>query len=413
MKSSISNSGLKLLSILHVFCGQHLKIPPMDRKFGKYSKLAFKIYSFFILICSTYFTTSVGYYWYHQRQNFEQVIFFASGFFGTLHCFLRIVYTTVRKAKIEAISSKIHVMLHHHNLLETDTTKFTQKLSRVIQVLVLTFFTTFAVALVSTFITSLENFDKVMEMLRENATYTGDKNFITQVYYETWKSVWSNNKYFNIPDAALRSYIKVTSIFIYVLCYLAIGRLVVSDVLIYSWYSTIVNQYQQLADSLPQVMAAGEDLKKVQYWIRYHSLLNELLNEINSFAAPVVLVAVVFTGIKISMCSFVIFKLHEELSIVPFIAFGVTSMQQVLVYCVLGQKIRNNIAMIHKKGYRCPWTGHEHEKKKAALMICMAVSEKAGHKLPGAPFFSMSLHFFASMASVVFTYFVVLIQIIN
>jgi hypothetical protein len=52
---------------------------------------------------------------------------------------------------------------------------------------------------------------------------------------------------------------------------------------------------------------------------------------------------------------------------------------------------------LHSEAYKGPWLENNQTSQHAALMICSAANEKVTNNLPGAPFFALSMEFYASV----------------
>ncbi|XP_065342615.1 uncharacterized protein LOC135941204 [Cloeon dipterum] len=410
MRKTVNSSfGYKLLSVLMVFCGQHLSIPPMDRKFSLCSRVLFSLHALIIGLVTVYCVVSsyLGFSAY-LHKNFGFAVYIAAGFLGCLECLFRIVYTSIRKKKIEFVAARVHIALYHHNL-GTDPQPFVTKMSRIISGLIFFFFGSFFCTTVYMYFENYWRLAVLMEHAATNKTQIellvhGRGEFTIELL-EAWMFAVQT-----MPFVPSPMQIKIVSALIFFFCYFAIGRVMLSDMLFYSWYSIIVHQYRQLRDTLGKVLHEDAEKEKLEDWVKYHHTLNELLKEVNSLTSPVIIAAVVFTGLQVSIFSFSIIKLSDQMNGISFAIFGIMSMKQLVIYCVLGQKIKDVVSDVKAEAYKCPWVDNVEMKKHAALMVT-AASNKDECNLPGAPFFSLSLEFLASMTSGVFTYFMVLIQL--
>ncbi|CAB3387685.1 Hypothetical predicted protein [Cloeon dipterum] len=410
MRKTVNSSfGYKLLSVLMVFCGQHLSIPPMDRKFGMCSRVLFNLHALIIGLVTVYCVVSsyLGFSAY-LHKNFGFAVYIAAGFLGCFECLFRIVYTSIRKKKIEFVAARVHIALYHHNL-GTDPQPFVTKMSRIISGLI---FFLFGLFFCTTVFMYFENYWRLADLMEHAATnktqielMVSERGEFSIELLEAWMFVVQTMPFLPSPMQ-----IKIVSALIFFFCYFAIGRVMLSDMLFYSWYSIIVHQYRQLRDTLGKVLHEDAEKEKLEDWVKYHHTLNELLKEVNSLTAPVIIAAVVFTGIQVSIFSFSIIKLSDQMNVISYTIFGIMSMKQLVIYCILGQKIKDVVRDVKAEAYKCPWVDNVEMKKHAALMVT-AASNKDECNLPGAPFFSLSLEFLASMTSGVFTYFMVLIQL--
>ncbi|CAB3380298.1 Hypothetical predicted protein [Cloeon dipterum] len=405
-----STLGIRLLVWMHAACGQLLRLPNFERRFGASSRFVISAHGVLVVSGVLCFLASAGVVLASNLQKFDHAVLLTAGFIGTLHCLLRILYTTARREKMEQIAQKMHKILHQDLFDAGGSEKFEQKLSRIITILLLLWVASCLLAVVPSFrfnVQVVREASDPFDLSDEEADVLATQMH-KQLILEMARYVARVLGLFGLGDSPAA--VNAAFCFMFATCYFAIGRLIASDLLFYSWYCGLVHLHHKLVRGLSAALA---DREKLRDWAEYHSSIDKLLKEINAFTAPVILVVVLFTGIKISVCSFILFKLHDETSIaVAFIAYGLASVQQIVVYCVLGQKLQSKLENLSSEAYSCSWMlGKDEETKRAALMIFLAANEKCGNKLPGAPFFSMSLQFLVSMVSVVFTYFIVLLQL--
>ncbi|XP_059476879.1 uncharacterized protein LOC132197550 [Neocloeon triangulifer] len=412
-RSSERNLGHFLLYSFHILCGQHLKLPPLIYKFSTTWSVLMAIHSVTITLATVYCTLSGGIALSKHLDNFGHSVYIATGFLGMIECLLRIMYTTIRKRKIESIAAKVHRALHEQELNEKNSKEFAKRLSRLISIFLIALFSAFALSIASSYMTVFGQITDLIDRFMKNGTHQEAEdadNYLTksEVSIEILEAWYYVNGLFKIwPYVTL---VKAYAAFVYATSFLALGRVVVSDILFYSWYMTVNNLYRDLVDSLPSALECTNDKKKLHKWVQHHHALNQLLKEINSLTSFAIVVAVILTGCRFCIMYFVFFKLVDATSVFLFIVYGISSIQQVFVYSILGQNIKSNVTLLHSKAYKSSWIKNDATIQHATLMICTAASDKIGQSLPGAPFFSMSLEFMASMLSVVFTYFIVLFQ---
>ncbi|XP_059477516.1 uncharacterized protein LOC132197923 [Neocloeon triangulifer] len=402
--------GHQLLSVMHFIFGQHLQVPPMDRSLGAFWNIIFAFHSFAVFAVAFFCTASSFMAFKRSFSNFGIAMFIGAGFLGSLECLLRIVYTVMRKSKIETIAAKVHFTLYHENL-ETDPLPFVNRLSRVITVMALTAVIVFIICLTTGYLSIFWETTTILDKLLQNNTAIDADQMIRESDYsveiiQSWAYIW---QVFYIWPSVLM--VRILTGIVHYFSFFAIGRVMISDFLFYTWYSTIIHQYRQLAKVLPKVMDGRAGKEKLQEWNKCHHNLNELLKEVNSLTSPVIVYAVISTGLQIGIMSFTILNLYTESNAFAFTVYAISSMQQIVIYCVLGQKIKDSVNNLSAEAYKGSWMDDTGENKKQIALMVMASSDKNGNCLPGTPFFSMSLEFLASMASAVFTYFIVLIQL--
>ncbi|XP_059489526.1 uncharacterized protein LOC132204781 [Neocloeon triangulifer] len=409
-EKSEGNFGFYFLSLANALCGQNLHIPPKKLKVGIFWTAILAVHSAIIALVVIFYAISTIATFAKHRDDFGQALFTAAGFLGMLECLIRIVYTTVRKKKMESIAKRVYAALNHPGF-QAGARKFSTNLSRGITILITILFTSFIISIGANYLSTFGQLDNYLEKSAVNSSKEVVDKLLTsgQVpleVIESWSYICAFFQFWP-PIRVLKLYAG----FLHVINFLAIGRIIVSDTLFYAWYIIIINRYHTLAKSLSKALDRDGGEEQLTEWLNFHQNINDLLKEINALAAPGIVAAVICTGLQLCIISFVIVKLQHGTTICSFLMFGIGSVYQVYVYSLLGQKIKDKVTKVHSEVYKGPWIENDSMKQHAALIICTASSDRVGHCLPGAPFFSMSLEFFASMVSVVFTYFMVLIQL--
>ncbi|XP_059476657.1 putative odorant receptor 92a isoform X2 [Neocloeon triangulifer] len=390
------NFGYWLLSIVLFVCGQHLRIPPATIKLTPFWKCVHTVHSALVLLSLFFFVSVAAAALVEHLGNFQHAIFIAAGFMGVLECLIRSVYTTLRKNKIEQIATKIQFGLDE--LESCDTKSFTKRLSKIISAFLVILLSFFSVALICNLIT-------LFARIEAELAYDG-RDVDTAVSFKIFRAFIDFCEFFNFRPSNLQSEIFMT--FMYSLSFLSICRLVVSNILFCSWYLIIAKMYQQLTKNFTRALSTEKSLSD---WIKHHSKITELTTEINRLTAPIVVVTVVFTGLQISITAFTVAKRWGVMDFVPYVAFAASSFQQIFIYCVLGQKIKTKIMALQHQIYNSPWLESSPVEQNAVLVIYAVASDKLKSSLPGSPFFSMSMEFFATAVGAIFTYFIVLIQL--
>ncbi|XP_065338597.1 uncharacterized protein LOC135938682 [Cloeon dipterum] len=401
--------GYTLLSVMHLVCGQNIRLPPKHLKISTFWRVVHFLYSSIINLAVIFCVGTTILTFLKYRENFGHALFIASSFFGVLECFIRITYTTICGKKIENVAARVYETLEFTEVDAKRQKTFIVKMSRIITILVTVLFSAFIVSISANYFSTFGQLEDIFGNVNGTEEEINQQMMSKQVpleVVEAWTYVCA---FFQLwPSTGM---LKVYAAFLHVINFLGIGRIIVSDILFYSWYAIIINRYHMLAKSAPAVLNKQENDKRLVDWIQFHHTINELLQEVNELSSPGIVAAVVCTSLQICILSYVVIKMHDKAIIWSFLMFGIGSIYQVFVYCLLGQWIKDKVMELHSEVYRGPWIENEFTKQHAAVIICSAASEKIGQCLPGAPFFSMSLQFFASMTSVVFTYIMVLIQL--
>jgi hypothetical protein len=145
---------------------------------------------------------------------------------------------------------------------------------RAISLFSVALFGIFAAALISNYIATVGQLQNILEksmngtrIIEANGMM---ENQLSMDTLEAWTYVCHFFKLW--PSVTL---LRIYSAFLYVLNFLAIGRIIVSDILFYSWYFIVLDQYKELSKSLKETLretATGTKLKK---WIEHHHLVNE------------------------------------------------------------------------------------------------------------------------------------------
>jgi hypothetical protein len=120
--------GNKLLVILHALCGQLLEVLPTNNV-NKCCRILVALVELLLMIVSIFCLITAGYTVFSQRNEFKFAIFVAAGFLGIFECLFRIVYTSVRRRKIENIFGQMQAALNF-SILGVDRKPIKRKISR-------------------------------------------------------------------------------------------------------------------------------------------------------------------------------------------------------------------------------------------------------------------------------------------
>ncbi|XP_059477112.1 uncharacterized protein LOC132197681 isoform X2 [Neocloeon triangulifer] len=401
--------GFQLLKVLLIICGQHLKICSDFEPRSKLGKFILKVYSTSLTIATFAFFVIGVFALFRNLGNFKNAIYLAVTFLSFFECFMRLVYTAWKKKKIESISTRLRSILYTSQL---DTGEFAKSLAKVVAFLLIFLFTTFGISLLVDFLTIISQMDKLYDSIR-NLTEISE---IEKAVANNNASVEATNAWSYVAPlyAIWPSFIaaRIYGAIIFSVFYLSFGRVLASDALFYTWYKIIIFQSSRSSQDLPQVLEndTGEETK-LQNWIENHHSINDLLDEINSLTAPAIVIAVAAAGLRICIFFYMILRLYDDANVVSVFVYGITAAQQIFIYCILGQQIKNNLENLHTIAQKELWKQTYGSGRHAALIVCTTAGDNLSQSLPGTPFFHMSLHYLATIIGAVVTYFIVLMQL--
>jgi hypothetical protein len=137
-----------------------------------------------------------------------------------------------------------------------------------------TFFGLFTASLICNYVATVSQ----LETMLENSM-NGSQNFEAtgmlenQILMDTLVAWTYVCHFFNLsPSITL---LQIYFVFFFVSNLLAIGRLIVSDVLFYSWYFIVLDQYQELSKCLKDTLRDEAPSTKLREWIEHHHQVNE------------------------------------------------------------------------------------------------------------------------------------------
>jgi hypothetical protein len=117
--------------ILHALCGRLLEVHPTN-KMNKCWRILVSLIELLLTLSAVICLISAGYTVFSQRNEFKFAIFVAAGFLGVFECLFRIVYTSVRRRKLENIFERMQVTLNY-SISGTDKKLFVRKISRCVE----------------------------------------------------------------------------------------------------------------------------------------------------------------------------------------------------------------------------------------------------------------------------------------
>ncbi|KAF4516860.1 Odorant receptor 22 [Ephemera danica] len=368
--------------------GHWFHVPPLQFKGAAYI-LAFSYAIFtnaiFVMFCGAgiYNLISVA------TSGFKVTVFIITELSNLIHSNSRAVFVLIRKHEVEEISTQLIKMRQRSNVISN----VARTISIIFTFLILMYSLIIGLGLTSFF--TQYNFENVT-LANENEIYL--KNAYSNV----------NSTLKDTPNYIIILIVILT----YILSFIGLGKIISTDVLFYSWYMQIEDQYKQLTMSLGVALLhcnRGNN-DSTAHWIQTHREINWLLARVNSVTSPCITVSIVVNTTQICIVAYFVAK--DTLALVHLAAlliFASLGLFQMFMYCNLGQKIRDQTVKLQEAVYSMPCLGSRRDTQYASLLICNAATERA-MPLPGAPFFALSLEFFASILGVVFTYFIVLLQ---
>jgi hypothetical protein len=122
--------GYNLLVILHALCGQLLEVHP-THNLNKFWKMLIWLVEFLVTLSAVFCLVTAGYTVLNQRNELKVAIYVAAGFLGIFECLFRILYTAVRRRKLEDIFERIHAALNY-SIKGLDKKPIARKISRCV-----------------------------------------------------------------------------------------------------------------------------------------------------------------------------------------------------------------------------------------------------------------------------------------
>ncbi|KAF4516856.1 Odorant receptor 19 [Ephemera danica] len=394
--------GFRVLGILSIVFGQLFNIHPINIRKRSIAYYVTHAYTFIMVFYSSFITIGGLILILKNSSNFSVVVYYSTGFLGVAKCCLRSYFLILKKRRIELFTENFRRLLNE-SWLKSHQRRIIFRLTRYILILYAFLMSFYVCAMIT-------NFNALITRIK-HANETNSiavPQFFKDATNEVMNNMWLNNsnisRFFDnlIP-------ISISMVLVYSVAFLCIGKLITSDVLFYASYWLIIKELELLISKLKGVIRRSST-EELTLWLNYHHKLEKLLLEINNITSLPVFVSVIFTAIQLCFVAVVIVKrfLQDSSDSISLLLFAITSMQQLFMFCLLGQKIREQLVELQRTAYSAPWLRSQRGMH-SALMICNAATERA-MPLPGAPFFALSLEFFASIMGVVVTYFIVLLQ---
>jgi hypothetical protein len=132
----------------------------------------------------------------------------------------------------------------------------------------------FTAVLISNYIATLSQLEKMLEIsMNGSQKFEASGMLENQIFMDTLEAWTYVCHFFNMtPSVTL---LKIYSAFFFASNLLAIGRIIVSDVLFYSWYFIVLDQYQELSKCLRDTLRDVVPSTKLREWIEHHHHVNE------------------------------------------------------------------------------------------------------------------------------------------
>ncbi|XP_065338589.1 uncharacterized protein LOC135938678 [Cloeon dipterum] len=389
--------GHRLLLIFCAFCGQSFLSLTGWRAF------LMKTHKFTTDFITIAFLALGTYNLYLSFHKFSLFLYFCAGYITISEAVFRSAFVAIRERELLEYSVKIQHFLNHP-YVQAHKKVISRKLSRWLLFLIVYFMFMFGTALYLN--AAAMNSTMHKEIAAKSSQH---RSFDIVVGLSKVLSVLSGLIYF-LPQELCATLIVLTC---YLYSFFMIGRLVSMDLIFFSWYFNFLESFALLTQQLPLAISRDKRVQRVslKQWLLFQQDLSRFLCDINRFLSPVIGAVVVLSGFKICLLAIACVKMAFEFNSAYMILSGVMLVQRVFLYCMMGQQIKEKISALHATAFRSSWFGAKKRLQNAALMICSAANERAGLTLPGSPFFALSLEFFATVMSAVFTYFIVIIQI--
>jgi hypothetical protein len=135
-------------------------------------------------------------------------------------------------------------------------------------------FALFAASLIFNYIATLSQLENFLEKSTNGSQkFEASGMLENQIFMDTLEAWTYVCHFFNLsPSVTL---LKIYSALFFISNFLAIGRIIVSDVLFYSWYFIVLDQYQELSKCLKETLRDVAPSSKLSEWIEHHHHVNE------------------------------------------------------------------------------------------------------------------------------------------
>ncbi|KAF4526421.1 Odorant receptor 14 [Ephemera danica] len=330
----------------------------------------------------------------HALPHFAPSLLISLGVIGAVQSVFRTTVVLLKRKEIENIFLKLKVVVDGHIFpdIQTKTIKTALKYSYIsVSIYIIGFITamifhSFSWQMQDDFIGRNENTTTIKSIIKHNA-------LISKSGY------WEQLTY---------------TILYYTVFLISVGKIAATDLLFFSWYSLLIAEMDLLVKGINQLLCQPKSNTmhcNLSTWLQFHQEIVRLMQRVSTVASPCAVLTIAVNTLHMCFLAYIVTKRYvDTLSMTVFMAFALLALLQSFFYCNIGQKIRNKVAELQQAAYAAPWLDSPRDTQHAMVMICSSATERA-MPLPGAPFFALSLEFFASVLGAVFTYFIVLLQI--
>ncbi|KAF4516859.1 Odorant receptor 21, partial [Ephemera danica] len=242
----------RLPMVSNFIFGHWFHVPPLQFKGAAYM-LAWSyiilIHAIFVMFCAAgiYNLISVA------TSGFKVSVFIITEMSNLIHSNCRAVFVLFRKHEIEEISTRLIKMRQRSNV----TSNVARNISIIFTFLTLTYSLTVGLGLIS-FLTQYKF---------ENITSANENEIYLKNAYSNMNS--------NLKDSPI--YIMILIVLVaFILSNLGLGKIISTDVLFYSWYMQIEDQYKQLTMSLGMAFLHCNHghSDSAAHWIQTHREIN-------------------------------------------------------------------------------------------------------------------------------------------
>jgi hypothetical protein len=145
---------------------------------------------------------------------------------------------------------------------------------RAISLLLVALFGIFAAALIFHYNATVGQLGNILEIsMNGSKKFEASEMLENQISIDTLEAWTYVCHFFKLwPSITL---LKIYSAVIYIFNFLALGRRIVSDILFYSWYSIVLEQYRELSRCLKETLKDEAPGTKLREWIEHHHHVNE------------------------------------------------------------------------------------------------------------------------------------------
>jgi hypothetical protein len=250
--------GFSVLSVLCAICGS---IPPL--RIRKYSIFyyALHLYSYLTTFTFTLIMIAGTYMLQNHISNsndFQVFVYFICGYIGQIECCLRMYFIHFKRNKIENLVLNLQKFVSEPHIRKYQM-NITKRLTRFIIIMATIFLISYIFGITSNYLA----FKSSIDQFEWGKNISLNPTFEEREYHSYIQSMQKLT-----PDFATHKFKYYT--YSYIICAIALGALIFTDILFYCFYHLIIDEVEILTKVLAKFMI---DKEKMNWWLRSHQLL--------------------------------------------------------------------------------------------------------------------------------------------